>query len=114
MPGHSSWRSTWPSPTWRGFASAERRPPSSTGDRAAQATEQHRRRWGVRLMPSGAAPPDHRGNRRKRTVMREFHGRATARMAATPDAIFGLITDLDRLAEWNGAIEALVRRPADL
>jgi uncharacterized protein YndB with AHSA1/START domain len=46
--------------------------------------------------------------------MREFHGRATARTAATPEAIFGLITDLDRLTEWNGAIEALVRRPADL
>lgn len=46
--------------------------------------------------------------------MREFHGRATARMAATPEAIFGLITDLDRLTEWNDAIETLVQRPADL
>jgi uncharacterized protein YndB with AHSA1/START domain len=43
--------------------------------------------------------------------MQEFRGCASARIDAAPEAIFDLITDIDRLPDWNTAIEALVRRP---
>jgi uncharacterized protein YndB with AHSA1/START domain len=43
--------------------------------------------------------------------MHEFHGRATTRIDATPQAIFDLITDIGRLSEWNTAIAAVVDRP---
>ena len=46
--------------------------------------------------------------------MQEFHGSATARVDASPDAVFELITDLDRLPEWNDAIESVVEKPAAL
>jgi uncharacterized protein YndB with AHSA1/START domain len=46
--------------------------------------------------------------------MQEIHGTATARVEATSEAVFGLITDIDRLPEWNDAIENVVERPADL
>ncbi len=46
--------------------------------------------------------------------MHEFHGRASAQVGAAPETIFDLITDLDRLAEWNTAVEALADRPAAL
>jgi len=47
-------------------------------------------------------------------IMREFHGRASARIDAAPAAVFDLITDVDRLPEWNDAIEAVVDKPPTL
>jgi uncharacterized protein YndB with AHSA1/START domain len=46
--------------------------------------------------------------------MREFHGTATAFVDATPESVFDLITDLDRLPEWNAAIESVVHTPDEL
>jgi uncharacterized protein YndB with AHSA1/START domain len=46
--------------------------------------------------------------------MDEFHGSATARIRADADAVFDLITNLDRLPEWNRAIARIVERPARL
>jgi uncharacterized protein YndB with AHSA1/START domain len=46
--------------------------------------------------------------------MDEFHGQASVRVGATPQAVFDLITDVDRLPEWNAAIEAVVERPQTL
>jgi uncharacterized protein YndB with AHSA1/START domain len=44
--------------------------------------------------------------------MREFHGSARARVDATADEVFELITDVDRLPEWNRAIERIAEAPA--
>ena len=46
--------------------------------------------------------------------MKEFHGSASARVDAPPEAVYDLITDIDRLPEWNAAIEAVVERPPAL
>ncbi len=46
--------------------------------------------------------------------MDEFHGRASVRVDAAPQAVFDLITDIARLPEWNAAIEAVLERPAAL
>ena len=46
--------------------------------------------------------------------MKEFHGHASARVDARPQAVFDLITDVGRLPEWNTAIEAILERPPDL
>jgi uncharacterized protein YndB with AHSA1/START domain len=46
--------------------------------------------------------------------MDEFHGRASVRVNASPQAVFALITDVNRLPEWNAAIEAVVERPSAL
>jgi uncharacterized protein YndB with AHSA1/START domain len=46
--------------------------------------------------------------------MDEFHGRASVRIDARPQAVFDVITDVGRLPEWNGAIEAVVERPPAL
>ena len=46
--------------------------------------------------------------------MKEFHGEASLTVPADPDAVFDLITDIDRLPEWNTAMEAVVDRPATL
>jgi uncharacterized protein YndB with AHSA1/START domain len=46
--------------------------------------------------------------------MREFHGTAAARVRASARQVFELITDVDRLPEWNRAIERSVERPAAL
>ncbi len=40
--------------------------------------------------------------------MQEIHGTATGSVNAAPDATFLLITDVDRLPEWNRAIERVV------
>ena len=40
--------------------------------------------------------------------MQEIHGTASGRVAAAPDAVFRLITDVDRLPDWNRAIERVV------
>ena len=39
--------------------------------------------------------------------MKEFHGQASARVDAEPQAVFDLITDVGLLSEWNAAIEAV-------
>jgi uncharacterized protein YndB with AHSA1/START domain len=46
--------------------------------------------------------------------MDEIHGRASLRVDATPQAVFGLITDVGRLPEWNTAIETVLERPSGL
>jgi Polyketide cyclase / dehydrase and lipid transport len=46
--------------------------------------------------------------------MDEFHGSATARVGAHPQAVFDLICDLDRLPASNTAIEQIIERPAAL
>ncbi len=46
--------------------------------------------------------------------MQEIHGTTTRTVDAPPEAIFALITDIDRLPEWNEAIENVVERPAGL
>ncbi len=46
--------------------------------------------------------------------MQEIHGTASGRVAAAPDAVFRLIIDVDRLPEWNGAIERVIERPLEL
>ena len=46
--------------------------------------------------------------------MDEFHGRASARVDAAPQAVFDVIADVARLPEWNAAIEAVVDQPPAL
>lgn len=46
--------------------------------------------------------------------MNEFHGSARMAMAASPADVFEVISDLDRLPEWNRAIERVVERPVAL
>src|SRR5437879_3966969 len=46
--------------------------------------------------------------------MPEFHGSASERIAARPDAVFDLITDINRLPRWNACIDHVVDKPADL
>jgi uncharacterized protein YndB with AHSA1/START domain len=46
--------------------------------------------------------------------MKEIHGTATARVDVPAEKVFELITDLDRLPDWNAAIEAVEQRPAAL
>ena len=46
--------------------------------------------------------------------MDEIHGRASRQVDATPQAVFDLITDVDRLPEWNAAIERVLERPPEL
>ncbi len=40
--------------------------------------------------------------------------RVTSTVAAPPDAVFDLITDLDRLPEWNANMTTVVERPPAL
>ncbi len=46
--------------------------------------------------------------------MQEIHGNAVSSVSASPDATFRLITDIDRLPEWNRAIERVVEPAPDL
>lgn len=46
--------------------------------------------------------------------MRQFNGSATTHMHASPGDIFAVITDIDRLPEWNDAIERILERPATM
>jgi uncharacterized protein YndB with AHSA1/START domain len=41
-------------------------------------------------------------------------GSATATLAAAPDAAFALLTDVDRLPEWNAIMAGVVERPEAL
>ncbi len=43
--------------------------------------------------------------------MRQFRGEASTIIDADPDAVFAMITDIDRLPTWNAAIEAVTDRP---
>jgi uncharacterized protein YndB with AHSA1/START domain len=43
--------------------------------------------------------------------MREIHDRAEAVIRGDPRALFAALTDIDRLPEWNGAIEEVIERP---
>jgi len=40
--------------------------------------------------------------------MKEFHGSVTVEVAAYADDLFALITDIDRLPQWNDAIDSIV------
>jgi hypothetical protein len=44
----------------------------------------------------------------------EFHGSADAHVDADPRDVFARLIDLDRLPEWNDAIEAVLETPAAL
>lgn len=46
--------------------------------------------------------------------MPEFDGSATTRVTARPDEVFNLITDIDRLPDWNDCIESVVDQPPSL
>jgi uncharacterized protein YndB with AHSA1/START domain len=46
--------------------------------------------------------------------MREFHGTATTHVQASADEVFALVTDLDRLPEWNRAVRSTIERPPAL
>ena len=46
--------------------------------------------------------------------MNEFHGCATRTVPVPQDEVFALITDVDRLPEWNRAIESVVSPPETL
>ena len=46
--------------------------------------------------------------------MQEIHGTASGRVTAAPGAVFRLITDVDRLPDWNRAIERVVVRASEL
>jgi uncharacterized protein YndB with AHSA1/START domain len=46
--------------------------------------------------------------------MQEIHGTASSSVTAAPDAVFRLITDVDRLPDWNRAIERVVERAPEL
>jgi uncharacterized protein YndB with AHSA1/START domain len=43
--------------------------------------------------------------------MRQFSGSATAFIDSPPEAIFDVITDVERLPEWNAAVESVVSAP---
>jgi Polyketide cyclase / dehydrase and lipid transport len=47
-------------------------------------------------------------------TMREIHDSADRQVQASPAEVFGLITDLDRLPEWNDAIRSVDEKPPDL
>jgi hypothetical protein len=46
--------------------------------------------------------------------MKHFEGHASRVVDTTPDAAFALITDIERLPEWNAAIEEVVEQPPAL
>jgi len=46
--------------------------------------------------------------------MREIHDRATVAIGAEPPVLFELITNIERLPEWNAAIEQVIDRPGRL
>jgi uncharacterized protein YndB with AHSA1/START domain len=46
--------------------------------------------------------------------MQEIHGTKIGRIAAAPDNVFRFITDVDRLPEWNHAIECVVEPAPEL
>jgi len=46
--------------------------------------------------------------------MQEIHGTATQTITGGPDDVFRFITDVDRLPEWNRAIERVVEPAAEL
>ena len=47
-------------------------------------------------------------------IIQEIHGTASGRVTAAPEAVFRLITDVDRLPDWNRAIERVVERAPEL
>ena len=44
-------------------------------------------------------------------LLREFSGHASAVLDATPGDVFGALTDIDRLPEWNKRIEKVLEPP---
>src|SRR3954469_6812639 len=46
--------------------------------------------------------------------MKHFSGQATAHVESTRQSVFDRITDVERLPEWNAAIEAVVDKPLEL
>jgi len=46
--------------------------------------------------------------------MDHFEGTASGHISAPPHKVFALITDIDRLPEWNSCIRAVVEKPASL
>ena len=46
--------------------------------------------------------------------MREIHGRAETTIEGSPSAVLSTIADIERLPEWNAAIEQVVEGPSEL
>jgi uncharacterized protein YndB with AHSA1/START domain len=46
--------------------------------------------------------------------MQEIHGTANGCVEAAAESVFRLITDIDRLPEWNDAIESVIEQPPQL
>jgi uncharacterized protein YndB with AHSA1/START domain len=46
--------------------------------------------------------------------MREIHGHAEETIDANPELVFGVITDIENLPQWNAAVETVIERPAAL
>src|SRR6476620_6170107 len=46
--------------------------------------------------------------------MDEFHGSATTHVEAPASAVFDTITDIERLPEWNAAVERVIEVPATM
>lgn len=46
--------------------------------------------------------------------MQEIHGSADRQIQASPDVVFDLVTDIDRLPEWNDAIRSVDEKPTQL
>ena len=65
--------------------------------------------------PDGTAPPvpGHRARPQKEPAVNATTS-TTATTDADPDDVFGLLTDIDRLAEWNHIITRVLHRPTDL
>jgi uncharacterized protein YndB with AHSA1/START domain len=47
-------------------------------------------------------------------AMQEIHGTASEQVAASPEQVFAVVTDIDRLPEWNAAIQNVLEKPPDL
>lgn len=45
-------------------------------------------------------------------LLKEFTGRATARLDSAPNEVFAALTDVERLPQWNTRIEKVLEPPA--
>lgn len=57
--------------------------------------------------------PDDQMTTTRSGLVEEFTGTATAQLAARPRAVLDAVTDLERLSEWNDAIESVADAPEE-
>src|SRR5207249_10594697 len=69
---------------------------------------------GRALHRGGGEPPDRRCARRALDLAMRKRESASAAMGAAPEVVFGLVTDVSRLPEWNKAITKVVEAPGHL